>query len=380
MGNARPSAHPLQPPPVRTPPLRLIDRYLLRELTGSFGAVALVLLMMMLGAALTLTLDRVARGVMPAQLLFSQVALRSIDTLPVVLPLALFLGILMAYGRLHRDSEMAVIAASGVTERELLRPAMMLALPLVALLALISLWGGPAAVRLSDQMIDSANRSLLVVGMEAGRFIEVPGRDAVVYVGSMSPDGTRFSRMFVIEERGGRVDITTAAEGALYQDRAGAERYLELVDGFRVEGAPGEPAWRLMRFARNELRLPIPGGPEGRQAERRSGFLDLLDGETPAEVSELHWRLGLPISALILALLAVPLARSQPREPRYGKLLVAILAYVLYSNLMTISRGWLADGTLPAAAGFWWLHGIALAAAWWLGGSSRRALRAVSPR
>lgn len=329
----------------------------------------------MLGAALTLTLERIARGVMPAQLLLSQVALRSIDSLPLILPLALFLGILLAYGRLHRDSEMAVIAASGMTERHLLRPVMLLTLPLVALLALVALWGGPAAMRLSDRMIDAANRSLLVVGMEAGRFVEVPGRDAVVYVGAMSPDGTRFSRMFVFEERDGRVDITTAAEGALYQDRLGSERFLEMREGFRVEGVPGEPAWRLMRFARNELRLPNPSGPERRQAERRRGFLDLVASDAPTDQAELHWRLGLPISALVLALMAVPLARSPPREPRYGKVLVAILAYVLYTNLMTIGRGWLADGTLPVTLGLWWLHAAALGIAVWLAGADRRALR-----
>jgi lipopolysaccharide export system permease protein len=348
---------------------------LLRELAGAFGAVTAVLLLVMLGATLTLTLDRVARGVMPAQLLFSQVALRSIDSLPLILPLALFLGILLAYGRLYRDSEMAVIAASGMTERQLLRPVLALAIPLVAMLAVISLWGGPAAMRLSDRMIDAANRSLLVVGMEAGRFVEVPGRDAIVYVGEMSPDGTRFSRMFVFEEREGRVDITTAAEGALYQDRAGTERFLEMTRGFRVEGTPGEPAWRLMRFARNELRLPNPAEPEGRQVERRRGFVDLLDSDALADRAELHWRIGLPISALMLALLAVPLARSPPREPRYGKVLVAIMAYVLYTNLMTIGRGWILDGTLPPAVGLWWLHAAALAAAWWLAGADRRALR-----
>lgn len=350
---------------------------MLRELAGAFGAVTAVLLLVMLGATLTLTLDRVARGVMPAQLLFSQVALRSIDSLPLILPLALFLGILLAYGRLYRDSEMAVIAASGMTERQLLRPVLALAIPLVAMLAVISLWGGPAAMRLSDRMIDAANRSLLVVGMEAGRFVEVPGRDAIVYVGEMSPDGTRFSRMFVFEEREGRVDITTAAEGALYQDRAGTERFLEMTRGFRVEGTPGEPAWRLMRFARNELRLPNPAEPEGRQVERRRGFVDLLDSDALADRAELHWRIGLPISALMLALLAVPLARSPPREPRYGKVLVAIMAYMLYTNLMTIGRGWILDGTLPPALGLWWLHAAALAAAWWLAGADRRALRVV---
>lgn len=333
----------------------------------------------MLGGALTLTLDRVARGVMPAALLFSQIGLRSIDTLPVVLPLALFLGVLLAYGRLYRDSEMAVIAASGATQRDLLRPVLALALPLGLVLAFVALWAGPAAMRLSDRMIDSANRSLLVVGMEAGRFVEIPGRGGVVFVGAMSPDGTEFERMFLIEERNGKVDITTAASGGLFQDQDGRERYLSMRDGFRVEGTPGEAAFRMMRFARNDVRLPNPAENNDRRAERRRGSLALLDSEDRLDRAEFHWRIGLPLSALALALLAVPLSRAQPREPRYAKVLLAIVAYVVYTNLMTIGRGWLADGTLPDALGLWWLHGGAVALAWWLAGAERRQMRRPAP-
>jgi len=352
------------PDPVTILP-RIIDRYLLRELLAACGAVGAVLLLVVLGGMLSITLDRVARGVMPAGLLLSQIGLRSVDSLPLVLPLALFLGVLLAYGRLYRDSEMAVLSASGVSSLDLLRPAAMVVLPTCAVLAALSFWLGPAAIRQSDRMIDAANRSLLVAGMEAGRFIELRGRGGVVFVGAMSPDGTQFERLFVHEARDGRLDITTAARGELFQDREGGERFLTLYDGFRVEGRPGEPGYRLMRFARNDIRLDDQQVDPGRRMEKRRATTELLASDEAIDRAEFHFRLGLPLSALLLALLAVPLSRSQPREPRYAKILLAVLAYVVYTNLLGLGRGWIADGSLPDSAGLWWLHGAALALAAW---------------
>jgi lipopolysaccharide export system permease protein len=236
----------------------------------------------------------------------------------------------------------------------------LLAVPLTVLLGALSFWLGPAAMRQSDRMVDAANRSLLVIGMEAGRFVELRSRDGVVYVGGMSPDGSTFSRLFVHEERKGRIDITTAERGELFQEREGSERFLALYDGFRVEGKPGDPDYRMMRFKRNDIRLTEQQPDAERRLEKRAGTLDLFASAKPLERAEFHWRLGLPLSTLLLALIAVPLSRAQPREPRYAKVLLAIVAYVLYSNLLGIGRGWLADGTLPLGAGLWWLHGGAL--------------------
>lgn len=351
---------------------RLIDRYLFREIFASFVAVSAVLLLVVVGGTLSATLDRIARGVMPATLLLSQIGLRSVDSLPLLLPLGLFLAVLLALGRMYRDSEMAVLAASGFNTRDLLKPVALIALPLALGLGLISFWLGPAALRESDRMIDAANRSLLVVGMEAGRFVELRGRNAVVYVGEMSIDGTSFKRLFVHEERKGRVDITTAARGELYQDRDGRERFLSLYDGFRAEGEPGSDDYKLMRFARNDIRLSELEADPDRRQEKRHDTLTLMQSSSPLERAEFHWRLGLPLSVLLLALLAVPLSRAQPREPRYAKVLLAIVAYVLYSNLLGVGRGWLADGTLPPQAGLWWLHGgIGLLALWLLWRSGR---------
>src|SRR3546814_13421325 len=120
------------------------------------------------------------------------------------------LGLLLAIGRLYRDSEMPVLTAIGVGPRRLLRPLMMLVLPVVAVIALCSLWLGPWARDYARGMVEAGNRSLLVAGLEPGRFIELPGGGGVVYVGSLSNAGTRLARVFVYRQDGHRLDVTTA--------------------------------------------------------------------------------------------------------------------------------------------------------------------------
>jgi lipopolysaccharide export system permease protein len=346
--------------------VRTIDRYVLRELLGSFGASFAVLLLVSLGGLLADLTSKIARGKVPAGLLLSQLGLRAVDVLPLLLPLALFLGVLLAYSRLYRDSEMAVLGGAGLAPRHLLRPLLGLAVVVALVVGTVSLWLSPAALRASLVMIEAANRSLLVAGLEAGRFVELPGRQTVVYFGSMSDDGSEFGRLFVHSERDGRVDLVTAREGRLFTESVGEERYLSLSDGFRLEGVVGQHDYRMMRFARNDIRVPDSEPTTlGRDELRMDTRLLLAAGE-PALRAELHWRLGAPLAVLALALLALPLARTPPRGARYGRLLLALLAYIVYLNLLALGRIWIADGTLPPAVGLWWVHLPVFAIAAWL--------------
>lgn len=344
----------------------VLDRYLLRELAQALLAVLLVLAMVSLGGLLADLLSKIARGKLPAGLLLSQLGLRVVDALPLLLPLSLFLAVLMSFGRLYRDSEMAVLAAAGVGPRRLFRPVALVALPLALLVGLCSLWFAPQALRASKAMIDAANRSLLVAGLEPGRFVELPGRHSVVYLAEMSPDGSHFERLFVHAEREGRIDVVTANAGELFRESQGDERYLSLADGFRVEGRLGQQDWRMMRFERNDIRVPdAEPGASGSEAQRLPTTA-LLDSSEPEHRAELHWRLGSPVAALLLVLLALPLARSPPRASRHGRLLVALLAYILYLNLLALGRAWIAAGWIPPWAGLWWVHGPVLATALWM--------------
>ena len=352
--------------------MRLIDRYLLRELAASFAASLIILLLVSTSGVLADLLARIARGKVPAALLLSQLALRVVDALPMLLPLALFIGVMLAISRLYRDSEASVLAAAGLGPSSLLRPTLVLVLPVTLLVGMLSMWLAPSALALSKQMIDAANKSLLVAGLEPGRFVELPGRQAVVYLGEMSDDGSTFGRLFVHSEREGRVDVVTARSGELYVESVGEERYLRLEDGFRVEGVPGQSDYRVMRFQRNDIRVPDSEEDVSEKEEQRQSTARLLASNSAASQAELHWRLAAPLATLGLALLAVPLSRSPPRAARYGGLLIALLSYLLYLNFLVIGRSWLGEGKLPLELGLWWVHLPVFGLAFWLLSRSNR--------
>ena len=342
-----------------------LDRYLTREFAQSVFAALVVLGMVSLGGLFADLLAEIARGKVPASLLLSQLGLRTLNFLPILLPLALMLGLLLALGRMYRDAEMPVLASVGVGPRRLLRPVLAVVLPVTAVVALCALWLGPWAQQLSREMVRQANRNLLISGMEAGRFTALPN-GGVVYAGAMSADGAQFSRMFVYRASGDRIDVTTAKTGSLHVDAKG-ERYMRLDDGFRVEGpVDAGRDYRLMRYARNDLRLPAREDtrPDDDPALRSTPEL-LRDGR-PAAQAQLHWRLAPTLLTLAFALLAVPLARSSPRQARYGRVLVAFLAYLVGMNLTVLGTQWLSEGKLPAAAGLWWLTLPLLALGTWL--------------
>src|SRR5690606_314893 len=318
----------------------------------------------------------IARGRVPAGMMLSQLALQVLSCLPLILPLGLLLGLLMSVGRLYRDSEMPVLTATGVGPRRLLRPVLMLVAPMVLLVAACSLWLGPWARDYSARMIEAGSRSMLIAGLDAGRFVEVPGGGGVVYVGGMSNDGTHMARVFVYQQDGGRMDITTSATGHLSVEPSG-ERYLVLDDGFRVEGPQAEGLdFRLMRFASNELRLPETEHSRDEANPELMATTALLGDRRPEARAELHFRLAPPLLALGFGLLAVPLARSPPRQSRYGRMMMAFLGYFIGVNLMILGQDWLAEGTIPAGLGLWWLVLPVLALGFWMYFTDGRMRRA----
>ncbi len=355
------------------PRLRIIDRYLLREVALSVLAASLILLLVTIGGAVADMLAKVARGRIPADLLFTLIGLRSIGSLTILLPLAVLVGVLLGYGRLWRDSEMAVLQSSGVDAQDLLRPLAWFALPMTAVLAVLAFWLAPASDRLAQSLLQEASRSLIVAGLEPGRFVDLPGRNGVIYVGEMSADGTRFKRMFIESERPDkdsgktRIDVITATHGHLYHDADGVGRYIALEDGFRVEGTLGQDDYRLMRFERNDIKLPDGEASVNETASKRAAPTRvLLASDDPIMRAELHWRLAAPMSAIVLALLALPLAKSSPREPRYARLLIALLAWLVYYNLLVLGRTWISAGKLASGFGLWWVYLPMLALAAWM--------------
>lgn len=342
-----------------------LDRYLLGDFVQSFLATLIVLLVVSVGGVLVDILGNIADGRLPARLLFSQLGLQFIVYMPLILPLALMLGLLLAVARLYRDSEMAVLTAIGVGPRRLLRPLLMLVVPVVVLVAACSLWLGPWADRTSERLIDEANRSVLMAGLEAGRFTNLPN-GGVVYLSAVSPDGTRLGKVFMQRERDGRLEVVSAANGQLTFEGA-TQRYLQLNDGHQIEGPAGEGLdYRLVTFARNDVAMPDGAQTRSNDDPELLPTTALFGDARPQAQAQLHGRLAPPLIALAFALLTVPLARSSPRQQRYGRMMLAFLAYMVGMNMTFIGTGWIANGRIPAALGLWWLTLPLLGLAIWM--------------
>lgn len=356
-----------------------LDRYLLSDFIQSFLATLIVLLVVSVGGVLVDILGNIADGRIPARLLLSQLGLQFVAYLPLILPLALMLGLLLALGRLYRDSEMAVITSIGIGPRRLLRPILALVVPVVVLIGVCSLWLGPWASRAGETMLEEANRSVVMAGLEAGRFTPLSG-GGVVYLSTVSPDGTELGKVFMQRQQGDRLDVVTAQRGEMFFEGK-ANRYLRLHEGYRSEGpAAGDSLdYRLMKYAQSEIALPDRARVHDDNDPEVMSTAQLIGDERPLAKAQLHSRLAPPLMALAFALMTLPLSRSSPRQQRYGRLMLAFLAYMVGTMLMFNGVQWIANGTMPAALGLWWLTLPLLALAIWMYARDGRLSRPRRP-
>jgi lipopolysaccharide export system permease protein len=344
----------------------LLARYVFRESFTSWIAVTIVLLAIMLATRFARFLAEAAAGQLPREFLLNIVALSSLQYLVILIPVSLLLAILLAFGRLYRDQEIAAMTGCGVGPGTLYRPIVVLAVCLSALTAALSFQVGPWAGRQADYLVKGAQRLIQFTPFEPGRFKEVAGGRAVFYAAGVDPVGGALDTVFarLVERRG--QSIVTAQSGAQELDRATGERILTLEKGYRYAGEPGRADYEIVKFDTFTTRVAPPPALylSSKRKIRETG--QLLGSDDPEDQAELQWRIAAPLTVLLLAMMAVPLAHTSPRAGRYGKLVLGIIVYLVYTNLLALAQAWVAKGYLPAGAGMWWVHALAAVFAFWL--------------
>lgn len=343
--------------------LSVVARYLVREVALAWLAVASILVAVLLTNRLVRFLAEAASGELPGDVIFQLLGYKALGHLSLVLPASFFLGIVLAFGRLYRDSEMAALAACGVGPRQLYKALFLLAVPLAGLVGWLALEVGPWASRVGEQVQAEAEQRVDVQGVRAGRFMQPERAQGMFYVERLSEDGRRMEGVFVQSGRGEDTVLIVADSGRRQTDPESGDRYLVLEDGYRYQGIPGTAAWRVIRFQRHGILIEESGPVTARVRRAGQPSSALWGSESLSGQAELQWRLSAPLMVLVLTLLAVPLARSAPRDGRYGRLLAAVLIYAGYSNLLTVGQDWIEDGAVPVAVGLWWLHVVVALAA-----------------
>lgn len=341
---------------------RTVNRYIFRETAQTWFVVTVVLLLILLTNQFAQVLGDAAANRLPKDAVLLVMALTSVQYLTILIPVGYFLSILLALARLYRDSEMYALMACGIGPAQIYRPLFVLAAVLAALVGWLALFVSPATIDTVQRIAQEARERSDLRLMEAGRFVTFGDGDAVVYAEAVTPDG-RLHNVFVQRRPEAEVEVIVAEQA---WQREGADpdvRILTFVNGRRYEGEPGSARFRVVDFAEHGIpyRLP-PSGPAPQEPESQSlGALVASGGA--AAMGELQWRVSVPLTLVVLTLLAVPLARASPRQGRYAGLGAGVLVYISYVNLLGASRVWVQREQLPALVGLWWVHAAFVLAA-----------------
>jgi lipopolysaccharide export system permease protein len=340
----------------------LYRRALTREMGLATGATLTVLVAIALVILFIRLLGDVARGELANEAVFAFLGFSLLYFLPVLMTIALFAGVLMPLSRMWRDSEMVIWFNAGLSLTQWIRPVMAFAVPFALVILLLTLVLNPWVQNKRSeyrQDLQSRSDSTLIV---PGLFAEAGGGERVYYVDSLNPLTGVVRNVFMQSRLDGKLGLVVAKEGNYTQLEDGS-RYLVFHEGRRYEGIPGQLDYRIVRFTRYWMRLD-PADAQPRQTNiRQVSPAELVGDASPAARAELLWRLGVPLSALVLAAMAIPLSFVNTRARRSYGMIVALLLYFIYNNMVSLAQAWVGQGRLDPWLGMAAPHVVMLLAA-----------------
>ena len=328
-----------------------------------------LLLVVMSGRFIKYLAEAAAKG-FPADMLLGVMVYRLPGFLELILPLGFFLGILMAYGRLYLDSEMTVLSACGMSVRRLVVITLVPATIVTVAVAFLSLDFSPRGAREAQALFDEQRNSTEFDLLTPGRFQPLGKSRQVAYIESLSDDSRLMHNVFISQRErnaSGEIQLVLLAAESGYQhvDENTGSHFLVMENGYRYDGEPGTADYRVTSYDKYVIKLPTPEPVAVRLTSEMKPTAELFESSRPADIAQLQWRISLPLLVPIIALIAVPLSRVNPRHGRYMRLLPSIFLYMGYVTLLSVARSAVADEEIPAWLGLWWIHllflGIGLA-------------------
>lgn len=343
----------------------IFHRALQRELAASAGATFTVLFTVLVTWTLISILGKAAGGKVASSDVVALIAFAMLNYLPTILTLTSFISVLAVVTRSYRDSEMVVWFASGLSLTRWIRPVLTFGLPLVILTGALSLWVTPWAKMKSTEFVDRFEKREDLKKVSPGQFKESSSSNRVFFVEGVAGEETVVQNVFVNTVEDNLNTVVVAKEGVIEPDGKGGQ-FLVLKNGRRYQGTPGQADFQSMEFERYSMRVATKGPVAG--AELPVDALstgDLIGSTDRVRLGELLYRIGAPITCLLLLLLAIPLGFVNPRAGSAANLVLALLIFITYLNLVKMSQASVARGKTEFLMAWWPLH--LLVALWVLG-------------
>jgi lipopolysaccharide export system permease protein len=343
-----------------------LDRYLTREILKPLGVVSGVLIALFMSYTWARYLADAIEGWLAPEIVWALVLLRALVALEVLLPITLYLSVVITLGRLHTDQEMIALAASGVSPLRVVRTILMLAVAVATLVGALSLAVRPWAYEQSYRLRAKASSEFDLSRVDAGRFYRNQAGGYVIFVDRVGPSDGTVHGVFIQRDEGERVQIIAARQARQVRDAAGDRRVLVLEDGREYRfGRAGRDAGRDRDSSRDRVvafrTLHVSLDDEAATLEYRrkaAATAHLARSVDRMDAAELQWRLFTPVSAVLLALLGVPLSHAAPRQGRQARVITAVLVYAAYYFATVMAKTWIEQGRIPIVPGLWTIHAV----------------------
>jgi lipopolysaccharide export system permease protein len=332
----------------------IFERSLQRELAYTAGAVFMVLLTLVLTTMMIRIVGFAASGEIDPRDVLVLIGLTVIGYLAIMLVATLFVSILFVLTRWYRDSEMVVWLSSGVSLTQFIKPIAVFSTPIIILIAFFVFVGWPWSNQ-QNKLIRARFQQRDEVSLLApGQFRESTVSHRVFFIEKMSPDQSHVENVFVTSTENGKVNVVVSKNGHTETQKNG-DRFVVLENGRRYDGEPGHPDFRIMEFERYGVKIqsqPVVNTP----TTTGTPTIELLRNPTRDNLAEFAWRAGLPLIGINLMLLAIPLAYQNPRRSRTINLVMAVLIYLTYSNVLNVVQSWIQQGKMSFPVGLVGLH------------------------
>jgi lipopolysaccharide export system permease protein len=316
------------------------------------GAVTLVLMLIMMSGRLINQLASAAAGEVSLEVVFFTLLLRMPSFLEMILPMALFISILLAYGRMYSENEMTVLTATGFSERRLLGYTLIPGIVVMLIVGSFSLYLSPLGAQKMEALYQKQSEMTEFELLVPGRFQSTEKGSRVTYTESLSSDKTVMNNVFIADGN----TLMLAENGSQYISPETGSRFLELHGGKRFDVTPGSLEFQVLEFERYGVK--IAEETEDRRKTKKDAIptVELIGSDNAKYQAQLQWRISLIIMVPILVLIAFPLSKVNPRQGRFARMFPAIILFMVYISVLIAMRGMVEKEKLSADFGIWSLH------------------------
>lgn len=337
----------------------IFQRALRRELASSAGATFTVLFTIIVTWTLITILGRAAGGKVASSDVLALIAFAALNYLPMILILTSFISVLMVVTRSYRDSEMVVWFASGQSLTKWIRPVLTFGFPIILLTGVLAFYATPWAKQKSSEYVERFAKREDLQKVSPGQFKESSSANRIFFVEGNAGQTASVQNVFVNQVDARGTSVIVAKEGVI-ETAPNGYRYLVLKNGRRYQGTPGQADFQTMEFDRYSMRVAQQAQElDAKRDANAIPTLELLALPTNAARAEILWRLSLPITCLILMLLAIPMGFVNPRAGSSTNLIIALLVFFMYYNTIKMFEAAVKQGKFSFEMAWWPLHLLA---------------------